>query len=136
MIEFPGRRLTIRYCETPPPGADPETWEPASWREAISHFPEKKWPSVKAKMVARRNQLVQGGQLRSPDHWNTEAELPDGKHFYAIKADKLRAYGWFSRREPGVFYISHFAIKRGKKLAAEDTNRIVANWRRIEERQR
>jgi hypothetical protein len=59
--------------------------------------------------------------------------LPDKKQFYAIKADKVRAYGWFSTRHSGVFYISHFAFKRGQKLAPADTRRVIANWRSIEE---
>ena len=64
-------------------------------------------------MAARRKHLADRGQLRSPDHWNTEGRLPDGKHFFAIKADKIRAYGWYSVRHKGVFYISHFAFKKG-----------------------
>lgn len=77
--------------------------------------------------------LAETGRLRSPDYWNTEGDLPNGKKFYAIKADRIRAYGWFSNRDRGVFYISHFAFKKGKKLAAEDTNRVIRNWRAIEE---
>ncbi len=136
MMEHRGKKLTIRYCEVPPTGADLATWEMPSWSAAIQNFPEGKRDGVKARMLARRNYLADGGQLRSPDHWNTEAELPDGKRFVAIKVDKLRAYGWFSSRHKGVFYISHFAYKRGQKLAAEDTNQVIANWRLIEETRR
>ena len=84
-------------------------------------------------MAARRQYLADHGQLRSPDQWNTEGTLPNGKHFYAIKADKIRAYGWFSVRNKGVFYISHFTFKKGQKLASADTNRVIVNWRQIEE---
>lgn len=139
MMEHSGKKLVIRYCEA---GVDValETGEkvkvPASWIEALGNIVKSKHDSIRAKMTARRNFLADGGQLRSPDHWNTEGELPDKKRFYAIKADKVRAYGWFSTRHPGVFYISHFAFKRGQKLAPEDTNRVVANWRRIEEKPR
>jgi hypothetical protein len=86
-------------------------------------------------MLARRQLLADRGQLRSPDYWNTEGDLPDGKHFYAIKADRVRAYGWFSLRNKGVFYISHFAFKKGQKLATKDAKRVVSNWRQIEETQ-
>ena len=82
-------------------------------------------------MMARRNYFADQGQLRSPDYWNTEGILPDGKHFYAIKVDRLRAYGWFSRRDKGVFYISHFAYKKGQKLSPEDANKVISNWRKI-----
>lgn len=122
MMEHRGQKLTIRYCE------------PSSWDDALANVTKSKRDGIYAKMTARRNFLADGGQLRSPDQWNTEADLPDKKHFYAIKIDKIRAYGWFSTRHPGVFYISHFAYKRGQKLSAEDTNRVVANWRRIEEK--
>ncbi len=134
MLEYCGIRCKIRYCESPPDDADPAIWQPPSWHEALSHFPAKKHPDLWAKMVARREILANQGQLRSPDYWNTESELPDRKHFYAIKVDKIRAYGWFSTRHKGVFYISHFAFKKGAKLATEDTHRVIQNWRKIEEK--
>jgi len=96
-------------------------------------MPAKKQAVALAQMTARRELLANRGQLRSPDYWNTEGDLPDGKHFYAIKAGKLRAYGWFSARYKGVFYVSHFAFKKGPKLAAEDTHRVIRSWRQIEE---
>jgi hypothetical protein len=132
MLEYKGTRLTIRYCERPPAEADAGVWTPESWREALQHIPAGKHAACSAKMIARRRQLADEGRLRSPDYWNTEGKLPDGKHFYAIKVDKLRAYGWFSTQHKGVFYISHFAFKKGQKLAQEDANRVEKNWRRIE----
>lgn len=131
-MEHRGVRLTVRYCEQAPAEADPESWQPPSWQEALQHIPAKKHDGIKAKMAARRDTLANRSLLRSPNHWNTEGKLPDGKHFYAIKADKVRAYGWFSVRHKGVFYISHFAYKKGQKLAQSDTNRVIANWRQIE----
>lgn len=133
MPEYSGRKLRIRYCEEPPSDADLEKWQPASWREALGHIPGGKHAGIWAKIAARRHMLAETGRLRSPDYWNTEGDLPNGKKFYAIKADRIRAYGWFSNRDRGVFYISHFAFKKGKKLAAEDTNRVIRNWRAIEE---
>ena len=135
-MQHRGKKLTIRYCEAPPPGVESSGWVPSSWSTAMQNFPASKRDGVAAKMKARRDRLAGGEQLRSPDHWNTEAKLPDGKHFYAIKAGKLRAYGWYSSRHRGVFYISHFAYKRGQKLAAEDTSQVIANWRMIEETKR
>lgn len=133
MPEYQGVRLTIRHCEQPPADIDPSSWQPPSWLEALQHIPAAKHPGITAKMAARRKHLADHGQLRSPDHWNTEGTLPNGKHFYAIKADKVRAYGWFSTRYKGIFFISHFAFKKGQKLARADTNRVIANWRQIEE---
>lgn len=132
-LEYRGTRLTIRYCEQPPEGVEPHGWIPPSWQKALQHIPAPKHPSCWAKMLVRREHLANEGRLRSPDHWNTEGMLPDDKHFYAIKVDRLRAYGWFSSRHKGVFYISHFAYKKGQKLAQEDTNQVIKNWRLIEE---
>lgn len=132
MKEYQGARLTIRYCEQPPAGTEHDGWVPESWWAALQHIPPGKHDKIFARMAARREQLANEGQLRSPDYWNKEGGLPDGKHFYAIKVDRLRAYGWFSTRHKGVFYISHFAFKKGQKLAQEDTNRVEMNWRMIE----
>ena len=130
--EFKGTKLVIRYCEQPPPGTDLKLWKPESWLEALQHIPAGKHDGHFAKMAARFHQLANEGRLRSPDYWNTEGKLPDDKHFYAIKVDKVRAYGWFSSRHKGVFFISHFAFKKGQKLAQEDTNRVKKSWREIE----
>ena len=132
VLEYRGARLIIRYCEEPPDGTSPETWQPPSWHEALTGIPAKQRSGVTAKLAARRAVLADQGQLRMPDHWNIEGELPNGKHFYAIKAGDLRAYGWFSGKHKGVFYISHFALKTGQKLAKKDTLRVIANWRQIE----
>lgn len=133
MLEYVGDRCTIRYCEQPAAGDDPQRWVPPSWTEAIGHIQASKRGGIAARMVARRKLLADNGRLRSPDHWNTEADLPNRKKFYAIKADKIRAYGWFSSKHKGVFYISHFAFKKGQKLATTDAHRVVENWRQIEE---
>jgi hypothetical protein len=132
MNQYQGKRLTIRHCEQPSENDDLETWLPQSWREAIAHLQSNKHPGIYAKMTARRKQFADIGPLRSPDHWNTEGTLPDGKHFYAIKVDKIRAYGWFSSHHKGVFYISHYAYKKGAKLTDENTHRVCKNWRNIE----
>ncbi len=133
MLEYVGRRCTVRYCEQPAARDDRDRWVPPSWAEAIGRIQASKRDGIRAKMTARRTLLAENGRLRSPDHWNTEGDLPNGKKFYAMKADKVRAYGWFSSKHKGVFYISHFAFKKGQKLAAADTHRVVENWRQIEE---
>lgn len=118
--EYAGLRLKIRYCE-----ADPRE----SWNEAIGHIEPHRIDSTKAKMTALRKRLADFGKIRSKEHFRTEGDLPDGSHFYALKSHKIRAYGWFSN---GVFYISHFAYKKGQKLSKADTNKVIANWRKIE----
>jgi hypothetical protein len=134
MVDYKGKRLTIRYCEQPEGEDDLQVWRPPSLHKALSHFPGGKGKNAMATMAARRKYLADQGQLRAPDHWNTEAKLPNDKHFFAIKAGKLRAYGWFSDRHKGVFFISHFAFKRGPKLSKEDERLVIRNWREIEEK--
>lgn len=115
------RRLTIRHCESSP--------KTGSWKDAISHIKAKKVEQVHAQMKARQEALSKAGQLRFPDHFNTEGILPDGKSFYAIKVGKIRAYGWFS---DGEFWISHYAFKDSRKLGKDDTARVIKNWREQE----
>jgi hypothetical protein len=129
MVEFRGTKLTIRYCEQPPGGEEPATWWPPSWHEALSHIPAGKHKNINAAMAARVQTLANEGRLRSPDYFNTEGELPDGSRFYAIKVGKVRAYGWYSNRHKGIFFVSHFAFKKGQKLSSKDTNEVVRNWR-------
>lgn len=135
MKEHRGAKLVIRYCEQPPSGSQADSWMPQSLSEALASIPAHKHARCLARLAARREQLADTGRLRSPVYWNTEGTLPNGKHFYAIKVDRLRAYGWFSSRDRGVFYISHFAFKKGQKLARQDTNRVIHNWRQIEEQE-
>lgn len=133
MEEYRGAKLTIRYCEQPPADSEGELWMPPSLREALGSIQAGKHATCMSQLAARRERLANTGRLRSPDHWNTEARLPNGSRFYAIKVGKLRAYGWFSTRYKGVFYISHFAFKKGQKLSSQDEQRVIKNWRRIEE---
>lgn len=134
MVEYKGKRLIIRYYEQPVGEGCPEGWMPPSLLEALGHMPESKGKNVMATMTARRKYLADQGLLRAPDHWNTEGDLPNGKRFYAIKAGRLRAYGWFSDKFKGVFFVSHFAFKKGQKLTKEDTRLVIRNWREIEEK--
>jgi len=130
--DYKGQKLLIRYCEQAPSNTELTPWKPQSLLESLAHLPIGKHDGLIAKMAARIQYLADEGQLRSPNHFNTEGELPNDKHFYAIKIDKLRAYGWFSSRHKGVFFVSHFAFKKGQKLAKEDSNRVIENWREFE----
>jgi hypothetical protein len=132
MLSHKGSCLTIRYCEQPPDGTDQGAWEPESWRQALRHIPVGKHDRCRAEVHVRLDRLAKEGRLRSPDYFRKEGKLPDGKHFYAVKAGKVRAYGWFSKQHKSVFYVSHFAFKKGGKLTKEDANKVKKNWRRIE----
>lgn len=125
-----GLRLTIIHCE--------EDTEHGSWQAAILKVIQRKGQGaqrndaenkLRARMFALQKRLADTGSLRSPDHFNTEDFLPNGKHFYAIKMGRIRAYGWFAS---GQFIISHYAHKEGDKLSAADTQQVIANWRKME----
>lgn len=116
-----GRKQKTKKCD----GAD------ESFLKVMKdHFSsEKEARNAFAQMKAQINRLEEVGYLRSPDKMRKESTLPDGNDFYAIKTPKrLRAYGWYSRSCKGVFFISHFAFKKGQKLDQKDTNLIVKNW--------
>jgi len=122
-----GVLLEIRFAED-----DPES----NFKEALDRWranPDQQKRLI-ARMYAQLQQLVDTRQLRSPDKWNTEGFLPNDKHYYAVKMQKIRAYGWYSSKFRGTFYISHFAFKQGEKLHNDDHNRVTRNWHRIEER--
>lgn len=123
--EIKGMLLDIRFAED-----DPKS----NFKEALDRWRanEEKQKRLMARMYARLQQLADTGQLRSPDHWNKESILPNGDHYYAVKMQKIRAYGWYSSKHSGVFYISHFAFKRGEKLHKDDHNRVIGNWNKIE----
>ncbi|MEH6784144.1 MAG: hypothetical protein V7688_09690 [Alcanivorax jadensis] len=87
---------------------------------------------VAAKMLSQLEQLANGGQLRCPDKFNTEAPLP-GKstgHFFAVKVRiagvNLRAYVF---KYGSDWWISHYTNKKNQKLSDSDTNRVHGNYR-------
>lgn len=128
MDDISGKRLTIRHVEDP----GPDDSAPSSWDDATDHLPAAKVDRVKAQMLARYLYLAKEGNLRSPDHMRKEGKLPDGKYFYAIRGGDIRAYGWFSTKHTGMFFVSHYAFKAGRKLSKTNTKRVVSNWRMIE----
>jgi hypothetical protein len=118
-----GSRAKICFFEP-----DPEN---GSWKDAISHM-QQAIGKIKAQLMARFNMLAHGQKLRSPDHFRTEGDLPNSKNYYAVKAGRIRAYGWWSTKHTGVFIVSHFAYKTGRKLAKEDHNKVCNNWQKVE----
>ncbi|WP_443190445.1 hypothetical protein [Pseudomonas indica] len=106
--------------------------EEASLQEALGKIEQRHHKATHSRMLALFQCLADKGNLRTPDLFNKEADLPGGGHFYAVKAKRLRAYGWFSSVHKGTFIISHYAFKRGEKLDQRDTARVIKNWRNVE----
>ena len=81
--------------------------------------------------------FANGDTLHS-DHFCSEGNLPshggNTKKFYEFKRKPLRAYCWFSdKHEKKTVYISHFVYKDWQKLDARDTEKVINNWRKVEE---
>lgn len=74
--------------------------------------------------LAKANRLIQilgdTGRLRSPDQFRQE-----GPGFFAIKAGKLRFYGWYEPNQ--CFVLSHVIFKATQKLDATDVRRMTKN---------
>lgn len=104
-------------------------------QDALSKVDPRLRTQAQAKVYGLLKKLAQEGNLRMPEFFNKEDVLPDGAHFFAVKTNsklRLRAYGWFSGKHKGSFIVSHYAFKKGEKLEARDTARVIANWRSIE----
>jgi hypothetical protein len=64
--------------------------------------------------------LADTGRLRSPDQFRQETS-----GFWAIKAGKIRFYGWYEADR--VFVLSHTIFKAADKLAQVDIDRMNTN---------
>jgi len=128
-LKFVGRHLTVWFAEG---GSDEGLESLPSWCEAVSHLQSGKVESTYARMRVQLQRLADGASLRNPDRFNTEGELPDGKHFFAVKVGQIRAYGWYSTKYKRAFIVSHFVFKKKQKLDAADIRRVHTNWKRIE----
>jgi hypothetical protein len=111
---YDGKRKTIWLY----PGAQ------ESWDDAESSIPPDKKGAKKkgsqAQFRARIAQFADTGELRSPDHMNSE-----GDGCFVIKANcGLRAWGWMQHVEGrAAFIISHVVLKRTKKADPADLER-------------
>lgn len=118
--EFRGERLTIVHCD----GAMD------SLEKALTSVPHRR----KTLMAIHRQITTLGNMGRlSGENFPKEGNLPNGSNFYALKRIPLRGYCWFSSRHPSTVYISHYIHKKKSNLDTRDSQRVVENWRVIEE---
>ena len=54
------------------------------------------------------------------------------KKFRALKRIPIRGYCWLSETHKNTYFISHYVAKKKNKLDQSDTDKVQANWRRIE----
>lgn len=105
-----------------------------SFEKAIcSVNPSQKRSTMAMWMVRQIEQLANKGRL-SNQHYPQEGNLPGkGGKFRAFKKIPIRGYCWHSKKYPHTVFISHYIYKAKDKLDKQDTDRVIANWREIEE---
>lgn len=104
-----------------------------SFSEAMEKVsPLKRQQSTAVRLDERLKHLANTRSLKVPDQYNVECDLPEGGKCYAVKAHKIRAYGWFSKVKPHHFIISHYVYKNYPKMKKADKNLIEANYKKFE----
>jgi hypothetical protein len=116
---YVGKCKTIWLCD----GAQ-ETWDSAE-----SLVPPNKLSGL-AQFRARIAHYADTGQLRSPEHMNSE-----GDGCFVIKANCcLRAWGWLQHVQGRpAFVISHVVLKKKGKANPADLERTIAARKQIED---
>lgn len=121
--EYKGERLTIVHCD----GAVD------SFKSALEKVsPHKRKPTLAMHIVRQIETLANLGRL-SGVNFPKEGALPNGSHFYALKKIPIRGYCWFSNKHPRTVFISHYIYKSKERLSNRDGDRVIANWRSVEE---
>jgi hypothetical protein len=125
---YTGEKFTVVHCE----GAKD------SFDEAMNSVEKRKHKSFTRGVIQQIERLAKG-QRMSKENFPQEGDLPKrvgqakAKKFNALKRIPLRGYCWLSETKPHTYFISHYIYKDQKKLKSADTERVGANWRRIEE---
>lgn len=101
----------------------------ATWAAAELLVPPNK-KSCLAQFRARIAHYADSGQLRSPDHMNSE-----GDGCFVIKATcGLRAWGWPQHvNGKAAFVISHVVLKRSERADPAELQRTIAARKKVEE---
>jgi hypothetical protein len=100
-----------------------------TWEAAELLVPPNKSSGL-AQFRARIAHYADSGQLKSPDHMNSE-----GEGCFVIKANcGLRAWGWLQHMDgKAAFIISHVVLKKKGKADPADLKRTVAARKKLEE---
>ena len=110
-----------------------------SYIEALRHINAKKRKAAFTRgMIQQIDRLAEGHRM-SKANFPQEGALPKrkGQHrakkFNALKRIPIRGYCWLSEKYRNTYFISHYVYKDYDDLKESDSNRVGANWRRIEE---
>lgn len=125
---YKGSKFTVIQCE----GAL------RSYLEALNSVDARKRKSFMRGIIQQIQRLADG-QRMSRENFPQEGDLPKRKgqqkarKFNALKRMPVRGYCWLSERHENTYFISHYVYKDYDNLRESDTNKVGANWRRIEE---
>lgn len=125
---YKGSKFTVIHCE----GAL------ESYLTALNSVDARKRKSF-TRGIIQQVQRLADGQRMSRENFPQEGDLPKRKgqqkvrKFNALKRIPVRGYCWLSERHENTYFISHYVYKDYDNLRESDTNKVGANWRRIEE---
>lgn len=125
---YKGSKFTVIHCE----GAL------ESYLTAQNSVDARKRKSF-TRGIIQQVQRLADGQRMSRENFPQEGDLPKRKgqqkvrKFNALKRIPVRGYCWLSERHENTYFISHYVYKDYDNLRESDTNKVGANWRRIEE---
>jgi len=125
---YKGSKFTVIHCE--------EALK--SYVAALSSVDARKRKSFTRGITQQIERLADGHRM-SRENFPQEGDLPKrkgqqrAKKFNALKRIPIRGYCWLSDRHENTYFISHYVYKDYDDLREGDTNKVGANWRRIEE---
>lgn len=125
--EYAGEKFTIIHCE----GAI------ESFYSALASVQAGRRQKFTRALIQQITRLADGHRM-SQENFPQEGALPNkvgqsgSKKFNALKKIPIRGYCWLSEIHKNTFFISHYIAKKQNKLDPADTNKVGANWRRIE----
>lgn len=123
---YKGEKFTIIHCK----GALD------SYRLALGSVEARKHKSFTRGIIMQVERLAAGHRM-SKQNFPQEGYLPKrkghkAKKFNALKRIPIRGYCWLSEQHKNTYFISHYVLKDYDKLKQSDTNKVAANWSRIE----
>ena len=99
-----------------------------SLRDAIGSFAGRMQQRKALEGMEAKITRLERGEKLSRSTVRAEGFLPDGARFFALVHRQLRCYFW---TQGGTCYVSHFRYKKKQKLDSSDTQKVQANWRRV-----
>lgn len=98
-----------------------------SWAKASRKLAPARVNLIEGFLIGLYSDWIDGNRLHSG--WaRAEGNLGRTSKFYAIRRIPLRAYFFYSRTGKDTIVISHYVVKKWKKLRKKDISRVKTNW--------